>query len=81
MPVRPDREKYLKIAKSAGISAAITALHLEMEALEMECFEGKNGYRPDLYEDIKTFRNFSRELWELQFDSNYSQHPADQVKY
>ncbi|MGE0614969.1 MAG: hypothetical protein AB7P04_04960 [Bacteriovoracia bacterium] len=66
MPVANlDREKYLKIMRAQGYSAAITQLHHDMESMEFEAFEGSKGYQPELYEDIKKFRDFSRELWEL----------------
>ncbi len=60
-----DREKYLKIASTLGYSEAITTLHADMEAMEQECFEGVDGYQPGIFEELKAWRVFSRELWDL----------------
>lgn len=61
-----DKEKYLKIAREQNLGAALTALHQEQRELENETFEGLSGWQPELYEKIKTLRDFSRELWNLQ---------------
>ena len=58
-----DREKYIKILKSQGLSAALTALHRDTEKLEFEAFEGKAGYQPELVEYLEGVREFSRDLW------------------
>lgn len=60
-----DKEKYLRILKSDGVSAALTALHKDTIGWEYEAFEGKKGYQPDMWADIEEVRNFSRELWEI----------------
>ncbi len=60
-----DREKYIRIAKTQGLSAAVTALHKEMGAVEYETFEGKDGYQPKLWEELEEIRTFSRELWDI----------------
>lgn len=73
MPIQVDRERYLQIYRDQGLSAAITALHHEMWEIEQECFEGRKGYQPELYEDLKKYRDFSRELWELELKEGKSQ--------
>ena len=69
MASRLNKEKYLIIHKNQGLHAAISALHEDMELLEFECFEGPNGYSPELYEDLKHFRTFSRELWDIELNA------------
>ena len=61
-----DKDKYLRILKSEGLSAAITRLHLDSNDVEFEIFEGTNGYQPDLFEYMKEVRRFSVELWDSQ---------------
>ena len=58
-----DREKYLKILKAQGLSAALTALHRDTEKLEFEAFEGRDGYQPAMVEYLEGVREFSRDLW------------------
>ena len=58
-----EREKYIRIAKEEGAQVAITRLHHDLEKIEQECFEGRDGYNPKVWEQLKEFRNFSRELW------------------
>lgn len=60
-----NKEKYLSIAKTRGHSSALTELHLDMEKLEQKCNEGPNGFQPELFEDLKNYREFSLELWQL----------------
>jgi hypothetical protein len=62
-PFHLDREKYLAIFQSEGLSAALTQLHLDTERLEHETFEGREGWQPELFEYLKKVREFSRELW------------------
>ncbi len=62
-----DKTKYLEIAKNESLSAAITALHHELWELENECFEGREGWNPELYELLKEYRDFSMELWDKRF--------------
>jgi hypothetical protein len=64
-PSSPNKEKYLKIKQAQGLSAAITALHLDIEAMEQECFNQPGGFLDEIWQAIETYRNFSRELWEL----------------
>lgn len=59
-----DREKYLRLVKSEGYQAALTALHNETNLWEIETFEGEKGYQPAMWEELKTVRDFSRELWD-----------------
>jgi hypothetical protein len=61
-----DKEKYYRILKSEGLSAAITQLHRDSNELEFELFEGAKGYQPDLWEYMKEVRRFSVELWNSQ---------------
>jgi hypothetical protein len=65
-PYRLDREKYLQIAQTEGLPAAITRLHLDMEQMEHETFEGREGWQPQLFEYLKEVREFSRELWGMR---------------
>ena len=60
-----DKEKYIRILKTDGLSAAITALHLDQERFEFETFEGSKGYQPEMWKDMEKVREFSRELWNL----------------
>jgi len=62
-PFHLDREKYLAIIESDGLSTALTQLHLDTERLEHETFEGREGWQPELFEYLKKVREFSRELW------------------
>lgn len=61
-----DREKYLMILKAEGLPAALTALHKDIERLEFETFEGREGWQPEIFEQLKQIRDFSRELWDSQ---------------
>ena len=65
-----DREKYLAIRGSQGLSAALTALHHDKEALELQVFEGPDGYRPDLYALVLEYAAFSCELWDGAMNEN-----------
>lgn len=71
-----DRDKYLKILKIEGLSAAITALHRDTERVEFEAFEGRQGYRPEVIEYLENVREFSRELWRTSYDANALEKPA-----
>lgn len=68
--VKLNKEQYLEIARTEGFNAALTALHHDIEALEQETFEGSQGYQPDLWEKMFEWREFSRDLWELQLREN-----------
>jgi hypothetical protein len=58
-----DREKYMGILHSEGLHPALTALHHDLEQWEREAFEDGKGFQPQLWEDLKLIRNFSRDLW------------------
>ena len=60
-----NKEKYFAIVKTRGHSAALTELHLDMEKMEQKCMEGPTGYIPEIFEDLKNYRAFSLELWQL----------------
>jgi hypothetical protein len=62
-PFTFDREKYLTILKTNGLSAALTALHRDAEVMEFETFEGRDGYVQAKYDYLESVRTFSRELW------------------
>ena len=68
-PQSLDREKYLRIIENEGLSSALTALHQDMWAIEFDCFEGAEGYRPQVFQDLKAYRQFSLELWDKKFDA------------
>jgi hypothetical protein len=59
-----NREKYLAILQAEGISSALTALHRDIERIEFESFEGEQGWRPELFDELKQIRAFSREIWD-----------------
>lgn len=61
-----DKQKYIEILNSRGLPQALTQLHHDMWTIENECFEGTMGFRPDLYDTLKTYRQFSSELWTLR---------------
>jgi hypothetical protein len=60
-----EKEKFIRLMKSKGVSAALTALHEETNQWENETFEGSLGYQPELWEQLNQVREFSRELWEI----------------
>lgn len=60
-----DREKYIRILEAQGLSAALTALHVDTEHWEHESFEGDKGYQPEQVKALEEVRSFSRELWNL----------------
>jgi len=59
-----NRNKYLDIAKTTGYSAAVTALHQDLQAWENDTFESQEGYNPEKWAELEVIRSFSRELWE-----------------
>ena len=61
-----NKEKYLNVLNEKGLSEAISLLHHDLKRLEHECFEGKKGYQPEVFETMKKYRDFSRELWDLR---------------
>lgn len=59
------RDKYIKMAKSQGISATITALHNEIGELERHIYD--DGYKETRLEIVQKLRVLSREIWTAQF--------------
>ena len=59
------KQKYFEILKSKGLATALTTLHRDYERLENQSFEGIKGYQPQMWENLKPMRDFSRELWDL----------------
>jgi hypothetical protein len=63
--IQLDREKYIRILRSEGVNAALTALHADTDFMELETFEGEKGFQPEMWNDLEKVRNFSRELWQV----------------
>ena len=63
-----DRQKYLDILSTQGLSAALTALHRDQERFEFETFEGSAGYQPEAFVDLQEIHQFSRELWNIDLE-------------
>jgi hypothetical protein len=61
-----NREKYLSVARSSGLNAAVTQLHQDLWELEYQCFENPNGFNPSQWKVLNHMRIFSRELWDLK---------------
>ena len=64
LPVKDIREKYLRLAKSQGVDAAISALHNELGSLEGRVFDG--GYRQERFARTEELRTLARELYTLK---------------
>lgn len=66
--MEPDfnREKYLSIARTTGLEAAVTKLHHDLWELEYQCFENPNGFNPGQWKILNRMRIFSREMWDLK---------------
>ena len=60
-----DKEKYIQMARTEGLNAALTRLQRDTELWEWDTFEGEAGWKPDQWEALREVRSFSRELWEL----------------
>jgi hypothetical protein len=65
-----DKEKYIRLLKSEGISVALTQLHKDTTHWETYAFEGPKGYQPDMWAELHKVRDFSRELWEIALYEN-----------
>jgi hypothetical protein len=63
--VQIDREKYIRIMRAEGVSAALTSLHQDMERNEYQTFEGDQRWNAGLWKELAQARDFSRELWEV----------------
>jgi uncharacterized protein YecA (UPF0149 family) len=63
-----NKEMYIQIARTQGVNAALTALHLDTERWEYEAFEGDKGWQPELWKDLNEVREFSRKLWQIALD-------------
>jgi hypothetical protein len=72
-PKSLDKEKYYRIMEFEGLNAALTALHQDMWSIEFDCFEGQKGYQPQVFEDLKAYRQFSLDLWDKKFDPKVKQ--------
>ncbi|MDR3606965.1 MAG: hypothetical protein P4M08_06240 [Oligoflexia bacterium] len=64
-----DRQKYLDLAKTQGVSAALTQLQKDTIEGEYEAFEGEKGWQPAMWQELEEVRSFSRELWEAALNS------------
>ena len=63
-----NQEKYDQILTESGLSAALTQIQNDLKRLEQECFEGKDGYQPEVYEEMKKYRKYSEKLWAQRYD-------------
>jgi hypothetical protein len=70
-----DKEKYLAIVKSQGVDAALTALHKDKEDWEFTTFEGNQGYKREMWDDLAQVRELSRELWDLSLKMGGKKNP------
>lgn len=61
-----DHEHYLTIAKNKSYREAIHQLHQDLWKLEQKCFDGDDGYQPELWKKLNEMRLFSRDLWDLE---------------
>lgn len=66
MDINFDREKYITIAKTKGLSQAISQIHNDIWEVEYKCFENENGYDPQVWKTLTSMRLFSREIWDLK---------------
>jgi hypothetical protein len=63
-----DRQKYLEILNSQGVSAALTVLHRDMAIVEYEAFEGDRRAESERLGVLTEMRDFSREIWQIALD-------------
>lgn len=68
-PVQMMKAKYLEIAKTQGLQAAVNQLHHDLWEMEKECFDSPEGYQPVLWKNLNEMRLFSRELWDTNLNS------------
>jgi hypothetical protein len=60
-----EKEKYVQLMKSQGISSTLTQLQKDTSEWEYQAFEGEKGYQPEMWNELQKVREFSRELWDL----------------
>lgn len=60
-----DRERYLAIARERGVNFALTELHRDVNEVEIDMFEGPQGYQPKVIPHLAEIRDFSQQLWSL----------------
>jgi hypothetical protein len=58
-----NREKYLEVMRREGLARALTLLQQDLSDMEWESFDSHLGYRPEAWESMKAFREFSQYLW------------------
>ena len=63
-----DKQKYLTLLKTKGLSTALTALHHDTREWENETFEGPQGYNAMGVEKLEEVRAFSRQLWDTALE-------------
>ena len=59
-----DPQKYLEITRTQGLSKALTTLQTDISGWEYQAFEGRDGYNPEMWEELKKARDFARTLWD-----------------
>lgn len=64
-----DKEKYIRLAQTQGVSTALTTLHRDKERWEFETFEGQEGYQPEMWKVLQDINAFSRELWDMELEN------------
>lgn len=69
IPVTTLKSKYLEMAKTEGMQAAVNQLHHDLWEMEKECFDSPEGYQPNLWKTLNEMRIFSRELWDTNLNS------------
>jgi len=65
-----ERDKYLQIVKTQGLTTAVSTLHHDLWETEYRCFESQTGYDPVIWKQLNEMRQFSRELWDMKFKTN-----------
>jgi hypothetical protein len=68
-PVQMMKAKYLEMAKTQGLQAAVNQLHHDLWEMEKECFDSPEGYQPVLWKNLNEMRIFSRELWDINLST------------
>lgn len=73
---RFDPEKYRSLAKSEGLKQALTQLHHDINLLELESVEGEGGFKRELFEELRKYREFSHSLWTEFYDPAVTPRPS-----